>query len=109
MDRWGFYDQDIWGTIEASVAKSTAKKYWGITKSFQEFLLDINRSVDLVRVQDVLTFLQDLVDAKKPASTVRGVYAALVRFFTLHNRENFINQPLIRYFVKGVQHLAPPP
>ena len=103
MDRWGFFDRDIWVTIEASIAKSTSKKYWGIIKSFEDFLLDINRSVETVRVQDVLAYFQDFVDMKKPASTIRGVYAAVVRFFTLHKREEFIAQPMFKIFVKGAQ------
>ena len=109
MDRWGFFDRDIWVTIEASVAKSTSKKYWGIIRSFEAFLLDLNRSVDSVRVQDVLSFLQDFVDIQKPASTIRGIYAALTRFFTLHKREVFITQPILKMFVRGAQKLAPLP
>ena len=65
--------------------------------------------MDNVKIRDVLSFLQDFVDAKKPASTIRGVKAALMRQFAFFQREDVMNSFLVKLHVQGAQKLAPIP
>ncbi len=65
--------------------------------------------------------MQDYVDARKAASTIRSVYSALLFHFRLNGRAEFLTnnpiiqmfvdgaQKLIQMFVDGAQKLAPPP
>ena len=62
-----------------------------------------------VRVSDVLSFLQEYVDAKSAASTIRSVSASIHHYFRLHQREQVLSNYLVKLFVQGAQKLAPPP
>ncbi len=60
-----------------------------------------------VEVNDVLEFLQNLVDKRRAASTIRQVHASLLYFFSLYQRDDIIQAPVITLHVKGAQRLAP--
>jgi integrase len=61
-----------------------------------------------VKVIDVLSFLQEYVDEKRAASTIRAAYSALLHYFVLFQREDIINSPIIKLFYQGSQRTAPP-
>jgi integrase len=63
--------------------------------------------MDSVRLVDVLSFLQELVDKKRAQSTIRAAHAALLHFFCLFQKEAIINSPIVALMVKGAQNLAP--
>jgi integrase len=63
--------------------------------------------MDSALVIDVLSFLQEYVDKKRAASTIRQLHAALLHFFTLYRRPEIINSPIVTLFVQGAQRLAP--
>ena len=83
MDRWRVFEPDTWVTIEASHAPGTQVSYGRIFKRFEEFLADVGRSMENVRVSDVLSFIQEYVDAKSAASTIRSVSASIHQYFRL--------------------------
>jgi integrase len=60
-----------------------------------------------VKVSDVLSFLQTLVEKKRAKTTIRVAHAALVHYFVLHGREEIIRSPVVDFHVKGAQRLAP--
>jgi integrase len=62
-----------------------------------------------VRVIDVLSFLQELVDEKRARSTIRVYHAALSHYFVLYNREDLLKHPIVKLHFKGAQNLAPVP
>jgi integrase len=76
---------------------------------FQEYITSIGRTVETANVDEILTFIQDYVDDRKSASTIRQVYAALLFHFRLHGCDAILRNPIILMFVKGAQNLAPPP
>jgi hypothetical protein len=51
--------------------------------------------------------MQEYVDKRRAKSTIRGVYAALLHFFTLFQREDILKSPLVSLHVLGAQRLAP--
>ncbi len=63
--------------------------------------------METVTVVDVLSFLQEYVEKKRAASTIRQLHAALVHFFTLYQKADVINAPVITLFSQGAQRLAP--
>ena len=109
MDRWSVFEPATWVTIEASHAPGTQESYGRIFKRFEEFLSDVGRSMKNVRVSDALSFMQEFVDAKSAASTMRSVSAALHHYFRLHRQEQVLSSYLVKLFVQGAQKLAPPP
>jgi site-specific recombinase XerD len=109
MGRWKIFDPTIWETIQAAVAPSTQRGYHGVFSLFKEYITSIGRTVETADVDEILTFLQDYVDDRKSASTIRQVYSALLFHFRLHGCEMILRNPIILMFVKGAQNLAPPP
>ena len=109
MDRWNVFEPATWVTIEASYAPGTQKSYGRVFKQFEAFLADVGRTIENVRLSDVLTFMQEYVEAKSAASTMRYVSASLHHYFRLHRQEQVLSSYLVRLFVQGAQKLAPPP
>jgi integrase len=63
--------------------------------------------MDSAMVIDVLSFVQEYVDKKRAASTIRQLHAALLHDFTLYRRPEIINLPIVTLFLQGAQRLAP--
>jgi integrase len=108
MARWGIADQQIWRTLEASLAESTRRTYQPIFSKFLEYLEEVGTTVETFGVQHVLSFLQLYVDAKRSASGMRSVHAALTHFLQFYRREKVMHLPIVVKFVKGAENLAPP-
>ena len=109
MDRWSVFEAPTWVTIEASFAPGTQISYGRIFKCFEEFLADVGRTMENVRLLDVLSFMPEYVEAKSAASTIRSVSAALHHFLRLHQKEQLLSSYPLRLFFQGAQRLAPPP
>jgi hypothetical protein len=110
MGRWKVFDPAVWNTVQASIAPSTLNRYRGIFRLFMSYLSDVGRSIQTAETEDVLSFIQDYVDDGKAESTIRSVYSAILFYFRLNGRQDFLlNNPVIQMFVKGAQRLAPPP
>jgi site-specific recombinase XerD len=77
--------------------------------SFLKYVGQAGRTIENVRVIDVLSFLQELVDEKRARSTIRVAHAALSHYFVLHAREDLLNHPIVKLHFKGAQNLAPVP
>ncbi len=107
MARWGIADLPTWKTIEAALAQNTNRAYSTTFRCFLRFLEQTGRDMDSALVIDVLSFLQEYVDKKRAASTIRQLHAALLHFFTLYRRPEIINSPIVTLFVQGAQRLAP--
>jgi site-specific recombinase XerD len=107
MARWGVADIPTWNTIEAALAPNTNRAYLTTFKCFLRFISNVGRDMDTTTVVDVLSFLQEYVDKKRAASTIRQLHAALLHFFTLYQRQAIIQSPIITLFVQGAQRLAP--
>jgi site-specific recombinase XerD len=109
MARWNIADRQIWRTVEASLADSTRRTYKPIFAKFLSFLEEIGTTIETFSVQHVLSFMQTFVEAKRSASGMRSVHAALTHYLQLFRREKVMHLPIVVKFVKGAQNLAPPP
>jgi site-specific recombinase XerD len=107
MALWGISDEPTWTTIEAALAPASNKAYRATFCNFLRFLDKVGRDMTTVGVVDVLSFIQEFVDKKRAKSTIRGVFAALLHFFTLFQKEHIIKAPIIALHVLGAQRLAP--
>jgi site-specific recombinase XerD len=75
---------------------------------FLSFLDEIGTTVETFSVQHVLSFMQMYVEAKRSASGMRSVHAALAHYLQLFRREKVMHLPIVVKFVKGAENLAPP-
>jgi integrase len=89
------------------LAPSTRRIYLATFNNFLSFIRDVGRDVSTAQEIDVLSFLQQYVDQRRAASTIRAAHAALLHFFTLYGRADVFRAPLINLLVKGAQNLAP--
>ncbi len=74
-----------------------------------DYITTVGRTVETAEMDDILTFIQDYVDDRKAASTIRSVYAALLFHFRLRGCDSVLRNPIVLMFVKGAQRLAPAP
>jgi site-specific recombinase XerD len=107
MARWGVVDVPTWRTIEAALAPTTSRSYKSTFSAFLTYINEVGRDMTTVRIIDVLSFLQELVDKKRAESTIRQAYAALLHYFVLYERTEIIKSPVVLLHVRGAQRLAP--
>jgi hypothetical protein len=109
MGRWGISDIPTWNTIEAALAPATRRTYSTVFNSFLRYVGQANRTMENVRMIDVVSFLQEFVHEKKTRSTIQVANAALLHYFLLYNREDLLKHPIVKLHVKGAPNLAPIP
>ncbi len=100
--------QQLKQLVERSRAKSTNRSYANWFKQFQKFCLEEDTDVREAGSAEVVSFLQELLNAGKSASSLAQASSAIAWNFKIADRPNPTKSAVVQAVIGAAKRTAPP-